>query len=532
MTFVKKKLLCALLVMLAAVLALGVALADQEITLSEIGARMSIPDTYVVLTKENLGEHEEFLARIGKSREVVEADWAERGVLLQAWWADKLDACMEVRAVQDDDAKAYFDLDQQPKSMRNDFKLSHLKGNKYKDLGYSIKSAEWKKQTLGGNFLAIKYKRTLEDGKVYWGYARKTVRNGYTITLDYQVYDRGVFKYDEDRLNKMANRVEFLTSGDVPATATGTSLLPEGSNPDQTGVLVQYTAVPPAETDTGEFMVEGTCLPECHLIGVVMRMATTATPYLFETDAGKNGKFKLKVTLPEEGTWLMTLTVEKGDQTIAEQAFDVTNYSKTLIPVTMERDIPEALSGNETVLSGTTIRNVTVQCIVTNGTMTYDKTVKTNGTGKFKFEIPTELQADYDMTLVFSKKNYDTRRITGTAKRELTQADIDARNRSNAVKPNYATLVKKLDVYTGKVLNYKVFIVSTEQNGDEWIITAALRKNGKTYKDFIYIITQEDPGFEEGSQHKMYGTCIGNYQIQSEETNDGYPSVDLLFWDD
>ena len=65
MTFVKKKLLCALLVMLAAVLALGVALADQEITLSEIGARMSIPDTYVVLTKENLGEHEEFLARIG-----------------------------------------------------------------------------------------------------------------------------------------------------------------------------------------------------------------------------------------------------------------------------------------------------------------------------------------------------------------------------------------------------------------------------------------------------------------------------------
>ena len=76
------------------------------------------------------------------------------------------------------------------------------------------------------------------------------------------------------------------------------------------------------------------------------------------------------------------------------------------------------------------------------------------------------------------------------------------------------------------------FIVSTEQNGDEWIITAALRKNGKTYKDFIYIITQEDPGFEEGSQHKMYGTCIGNYRIQSEETNDGYPSVDLLFWDD
>ena len=198
----------------------------------------------------------------------------------------------------------------------------------------------------------------------------------------------------------------------------------------------------------------------------------------------------------------------------------------------MDREIPEVLSGNETVLSGTTIRNVTVQCIVTNGITTYDKTVKTNGTGKFKFEIPTELQADYDMTLIFSKKNYDTRRITGVAKRELTQADIDANTRGSAVKPNYNTLVNKLDVYTGKVLNYKVFIVSTEQNGDEWVVTAALRKTGKTYREYLKIICPEDPGFEEGSQHKMYGTCIGPYQIQSEEENTSYPGVDLLFWDD
>ena len=532
MNLLKKRLIFAILVTLAALLAFGAASADQGITLKEIGMKMEIPDNYTILTKENLSSQGEFLSQLGKTPELTEADWTERGVVLQAWTPDG-QACLEVRAVQDDDARAYYDLDQQPKEMRGSFRNAHLKNVKYKEMGYTFKNVDWKRQTLGGNFLVIKYFRKLQDGSMYWGVARKTVRNGFTITLDYQVYEKKLWNGVENKLNKIANRVEFTSLGDVPETATGVASITTPGDEGQAVAAVVYTAVPPAETDTGEFTVEGSTLPGAHLIAVEMRMATDAEPQLFETDAGANGKFKLKVKLPEEGVWLMTMTVENGSQVIAEQVFDTTTYNNILIPVRMERDIPEELGGNETVLSGVTINNVTVQCIVmANGSVIFDKTARTNRSGKFKFTINTSLEAEYNITLVFSKKNYDTRRMEGNVKRELTQADRDESTRKNALKPAYSALTKKMDLYVGKALTYKVYLVKWEQIGDEWVITAALRKAGKGYRDYLVIVSDEEPKFEPETQHKVYGTLTGSYQVQSEEGDTAYPSMDLLFWDD
>ena len=73
-------------------------------------------------------------------------------MVLQAW-AQEQDACLEVRLNQDEDAATYFDTDQQTAQARAAFRSSHLKSATYANQGYSIKSAEWKKQTLGGRFL-------------------------------------------------------------------------------------------------------------------------------------------------------------------------------------------------------------------------------------------------------------------------------------------------------------------------------------------------------------------------------------------
>lgn len=506
----------AVLLLLAALLALCFtgALADTEYQFDGVSATLSLADSYIVLTPDNLAAHQELLSKLNRSKEVVEADFAERGVLLQAW-VQGLDACLEITAVQDDNARTYYDLDQQTAQVRRAYRTSILKSQSLKDAGYSVKSAEWKRQTRGGLFLMIKYKRTTAE-KIYWGYARTAVRNGYTFTLDYQVYDRGLKAKDLNAVNKVANTVSFAPVDGVPATVAG---------------ILSFSAAPPAETNTGVFDVEGKCTPGAHLTGVLMRPVST-TPLLVEATARKNGTFKLPVALPEEGVWVMTVTVEVDGQEIAWEYFEPTTFSKTMLPVQLDAPVPEQLSGDELALTGKTAKNVSVQCIVMRGTDTvFNKQIRTNGTGKFNFKIPTSAEADYDITLVFSKKNYITRRLTYIAKRDLTEEDLRNQARNEAVKPAYSTLVKKLDSYIGRKMVYNVYIADIQQSGDEWIITGALKQTKKGYENLVIITADEKPSFETGVQKKMYGTCVGTHQVLSEEDIVNYPCFDLLFWE-
>ena len=489
------------------------AFADTEYSLDLMNGKLSIGDSYIVLTPTNLSMHPELLEKLNRTREGLEADFAERGVVLQAW-VSTLDACLEVTVVQDEDAVRYFDMEQQTNAARNEYRISYLKDKKYEAEGYDYKSADWKRQTLGGRFLMLKYKRTV-NGEVYWGYARRTIRNGYTLTLDYQVYGRGLRAKDLNSVNKVANSVSFASSEPLPETAEG---------------AIEFTSVPPAETNTGVFTVEGRCASEAHLIGVVMRMSSP-TPTRIEADAKKNGSFKLNVKLPEEGIWLMTLTVEAGGKVIADKVFDYTTYNKTLLPVSWDTPVPETLPGDELIITGVTSKAVNVQCIVMNGISTFDKTVRTNGTGKFTFKVPTAQEGEYDITVVFSKKDYDTRRFTYTATRSLTEADIRKNAAAQAVKPAYNTLVSKMEGYKGRTMVYTVYITDIQQAGDEWIVFAATGKTNKGYKNPIVIIASEEPEFIIGTQQKFYGVCVDPYQVESEEGNESYPCFDLLFWE-
>ena len=45
----------------------------------------------------------------------------------------------------------------------------------------------------------------------------------------------------------------------------------------------------------------------------------------------------------------------------------------------------------------------------------------------------------------------------------------------------------------------------------------------------MVFMSKEDPGLELDSQVKLYGTCVGAYQVQSEEGNTSYPGFDYLF---
>ena len=136
------------------------------------------------------------------------------------------------------------------------------------------------------------------------------------------------------------------------------------------------------------------------------------------------------------------------------------------------------------------------------------------------------------MVLVLQKKNYETRRFSWTANRTLTEGDVRSQYKSEAVKPAYSTLNRKLEAYTGRIMGYKIYITDISQIGEEYAVTAALTKTKKgTMKDLIVIITGEKPEFVTGSQQTFYGRLTGTYEVQSEEDTVKYPSFELLFWD-
>lgn len=489
--------------------------ADTAFTFENSSSTVTLSDQYIILTPDNLSSHQEWLTNAGKDAETLLADWEARGVQLQAWTPDG-DACCEIIIRRDEDARTYFDVDQQTTQMRASFRTAFLKGEAFKAEGYKVQVAEWKKTAEAGRFLKFKYSRTV-DGTTYHGYMRRTIRNGWTVIIDYQVYGRGLRDKDLASADKVMNAWRFTKVLDMP---------------DDTLGLLEFTSVPPAETNTGKFTVEGQCYPGASLIGVVMKMADP-NPTRFEATANKAGKFKMPVKLPSEGVWLMTLTIEYNNVVIADHVFDTTNYQSSLLPVNWTDAVPELLTEDTTVISGVTAKNVSVQCLVTSSSgKNFEKLVRTNASGKFSFKVPTDAEGSYSIVIVLQKKNFTTRRFTWETERRLTEENKKQQVREIAVKPAYSTLTKKINGYTGKTMVYTVYVQKAEQVGDEWIVFAAMNKTAKgVLKNTLVIICEENPGFSEGQQARFYGKCTGTYQVQSEEGNESYPSFDLLFWD-
>ena len=197
------------LIVLVLVACCAVAAAETEYELKPCSGKMAIDEnTYVVLTPDNLSEHPDLLKNIQKTTDELKADWEARGVQLQAW-TKKMDACLEVTVIQDEESEQFYDLERQTREVRTEYLNLHKSSNKkYIQMGYTFTDLKWKKQKLGGNFLTFDYKRVTEAG-LCRGLMRKTVRNGWTIVLDYQVFDRLPRKSDRDYINKIANTVQF-----------------------------------------------------------------------------------------------------------------------------------------------------------------------------------------------------------------------------------------------------------------------------------------------------------------------------------
>ncbi|MBR6568951.1 MAG: hypothetical protein IKK75_00705 [Clostridia bacterium] len=464
---------------------------------------------YTILTQDNLHEHADWLTSRGLTPESVAADWADRGVYLQAWTASG-DACLEITAVQDDFAAQYYDVNEITTDERKTFRLGHSsdKDGFYRARGYDYSSADWKNMKNTGRFLVLAYTRTV-GGESYCGYAQKTIRNGWTIMLEYQVYGRSAKSSDRSALEKVMDTWEFTEVWPRPVTSVSPMV---------------FTSRPPLETNSNKFTVKGTGTPGLRIIGVVMRMSASDVEE-FETTIDKNGKFSLTVTLPREGVWLMTYVVENAGVVVDEGVFDAITYQKDLLPITLSSVLPTTLTGNEIVISGVTMSKAMVQCIVDGR---YQKSITTGNSGEFSFKIDTSEEGEYTFTLVFEKKGYTSRRFSSTATRTYTDADRRAMIRDSVVSPAYKTLTSKLSGYKGDYMVYTLHIQSVDQTPTGYLIFAGMSKSkAGVISNMVVIRSTEAPEFVPGDKVKLYLRCIDSYEYITDDGVQDLPYFDL-----
>lgn len=464
---------------------------------------------YTILTPDNLDEHADWLAARGLTVEGVAADWTERGVYLQAWTASG-DACLEITAVQDDFAAQYYDVNEITTDERKTYRLGHSsdKDGFYRAQGYDYSSADWKNMKNTGRFLVLAYTRTV-GGESYRGYAQKTIRNGWTIMLEYQVYGRSAKSSDRNALEKVMDTWEFTEIWPRPITSVSPMV---------------FTSRPPLETNSNKFTVKGSGTPGLRIIGVIMRMSASDVQE-FETTIDKNGKFSLPVTLPREGVWLMTYVVENAGVVVDEGVFEAITYQKDLLPITLSSSLPTVLNGNEIVISGVTMPKTMVQCIVDGR---YQKSITTGNSGEFSFKIDTSEEGEYTFTLVFEKKGYTSRRFTSKAVRTYTDADRRAMIRDSAVSPAYKTLTSKLSGYKGDYMVYTLHIQSVDQTPTGYLIFAGMSKSkAGVISNLVVIRSSDAPEFAAGDKVKLYLRCIDSYEYISDDGTQELPYFDL-----
>ena len=505
-----RKLLLSLLFLLCLLLP-AAALADS-FTFAEQGVSFTIPSgKYTFITAENVDGQTSWLEAHSTTAEAVREDFTERGVLLQAWGTAG-DVMIEITAVQDIYGQQYYDVNQVSESERKNYRLGHSsdKTGEWRALGYDYTSAQWKNYKNAGRFLVLEYSRTV-NGMSYRGVARKTIRNGWHIHVDYQVYDRKPKTSDKNALEAI------ITSWEFHAVT---------SRPADSATRIIFTSTPPQETNTGKFTLAGSGSSGLKVLCVAMRMSTRDV-YQFEATTDNKGKFELPIQLPKEGYWLLTYTVYNGENVVEEGAFDAITYDDMLLTVRLNTQLPETmtLTGQSLTISGTTMKQTKVQCIVDGR---YNKQITTNNSGTFSFTFDTTEEGLYNITLVFEKKGYSARRFSCQATRELTPEDLKQSIRDEAIKPTYKNLKDKIDSYRGRYMVYTLNIKEITPTSTGYVTFAAMKKTKSgVYQEIVAIRTTEEPVWRVGTAVRMYLKCLGMYDVVGDEGTSSYPYFDL-----
>jgi len=479
-------------------------------------ASVDIPETYITLTPDNVASFSDWLQKKGTTSEVVTNDMLARGVLLQCW-SQEGDMCFELTATQSDAITNIFDVNEQSSSVRAQYRLGHYPNNLYLDQGFDFSSADWK-NTDNGRFLILRYTKNVNGQVDHHGLMRRTIRNGYEITFDMQVYGRAITNKDNTALNKIWESFKFIEVKPLPASASA---------------KVNITEAPPKETNDASFSLAGTAAEGVKFTAVVMGLSYP-DPMVSDVEVGASGKFDLPIKLPKEGVFMVTVTADYNGEDVMELAYPVT-YQRTLLTINVTTTVPEQVTSDTFTILGTSTPGATIQIFVNDVEVDHKKVT---AAGKFKIDLDTKEEGSYAVVLAFNKPGLADRRLNYTFTRSWSENDMVSQLKSEAISPSYNTLVNKITGYDGRIMGYKCYVVNITQAGSDWIIKMALTKKASGYSGLILVTTSEAPTVTPDSRVMMYGRCVG-MSVPSDEAdtsagnvtesaNNSYPCFELL----
>ena len=509
-----KKTCLILLVVLLTLLCVG-ACADSY-HFADIYMSLDVPgDTYTTqLTPDNLEANEAFINSLGETLDSMKERFSQEGIRLIAYDTEH-GRTLVVTAVQDAQAKELYDINEQTADTRASYRANHSNGTYCGALGYKFESCEWK--NFGdeqGRFLMLKYVLR-ENGQVSRrGLWRRTIRNGYTITLDLQVTDRQVTAGDITTLNKLQDTISF-TQADISADAP---------------LTLNFTSAPPDFTNSASFTVKGITRPGATVLAAYVSLKGASKTYTAQAD-GK-GVFKIDVTLPSKDLYNMIVTAlgseDTEDPEEISQNFQV-EYDPTLLQVTFTSDFPEQFTTDSFKLSGTTMSGVSVQLEV-NGKL---QTKNTGNNKTFAFTVDTSKEGTYEILLTFTKKNYATRIFNYTVTRVIDESGQLQKIRDASIAPTYDKLKNSSASYQGRTVRVNGYIVSVEQGSGEWLITFATQKKGDDYSSYIMVLSDTEVTLPVGTHATLYGTGDGTYKVLNDNGKSvTYPKISLSFFDE
>jgi len=462
------------------------ALAEQH-SFAAFHASLTLPDGVyeTVLTPNNLASHEAFIQTQGGTVQAWEADFKARGIWLQAYDQDS-DRVLVVSALEDVDGQRFFDINEHTSDVRADYRKSHGRDGAWSVLGYNYDSISWKNFSAG-RFLQLRYTYRQGGELVCRGFQRRTIRNGYTITVDLQVYGRNLSSGDNTALNKVFDTFAF------------SQVLPMPELP----ITLAETDTAPVETYERAFTMKGETKPNARLNAVVMSFTDTQGQ-VFNATADKNGKYSLPIDLPREGSYLMTLTVESPGLESLTKSYSIT-YQEGLLPAVITAPPPDLFPQDSFTLMGKTESGVDVTLSV-NGVTSQKRTGRD---GEFSFKIHTANEGGYSINLSLTKKGFNERVFSYNASRLISQESRDEALRQTAVSPAYIEMAANPEGYDGQLLTYTGYLVSKEDASGEWILRIALDKTDSGFAQEMIVTAEGDPGHAVDSRVRVYGYLVG-----------------------
>lgn len=480
----------------------------ETYSFGDVRAAVTLPDDFEqVLTPYNLGLNRDWLEQHGLDHDSLSNTFDQEGVLLMAYDEEE-GRTLVITALRDVDGQTYFDLNNQDESMRKEFRVSHTNGTAYGVLGYTYTSAKW--ANYGKNalrFLQTEYTLRQEGELICAGYQRRTIRNGYTITLDMQIRGRSPKQADNSLLEKVMKTWEF------------TEVLPMPALP----IKLSLTSAPPTETSEAAFTIKGTTVRKAQVTATLFSLGTTSG-LTFTDTANNSGNFSIKVTLPSQGVYSLTLTAELEGSITAQRLYSVT-FRQGMLPVDLTVTPGDSLD-DETIVSGTTEAGAKTQLSV-SGPISYNKIVSGN---QFSFKVDTHLEGTYQFVLAITKKGMHDRTYSFTGTRTYSDSERGDKIRANAKKMAYANLARTEN--QGKSIWVEGYITGVTQSINEWVVTFALTKSGNSYKDVCYVICQEKPAYPSDAKVRVYGTAAGTYTVLNENGSvKTYPRIEAAIID-